>query len=222
MKTLVYVPLNPCAGRETGPEVIDSILGMEPHGSVSYHFEESRFSNELHTDVTAKYQLARRLVLRGKYDALLTIEDDMLVPPETLFKLQSLNVDIAYGLYAARSMPRHPWLVAFALDLAFIMLISDMPDYAKRCWGKVIHSQGIGMGCTLIRRHVLEEIDFRHMPGAGYGHGKACDWYFALDALEKGFIQKTDMGLVCGHIKNNGMVLYPDPTQEKLYREEVL
>lgn len=222
MKTLVFCPLNPVEYRPYFPEAIDSILGLERESNLSFHFEKGRISNETTRDVCEKYRLARQIFLRDGYDALLTVEDDMIVPPETLLELQRLDADIAYGLYVARNIPRHPWLVAYRLNHTRVKFLSDKSEAARNAWGKVINSFGVGMGCTLIRRHVLEKIDFRVMSGAGWGHGKANDWYFALDAREKGFTQQTHLGLVCGHIRANGMVLWPDPTQDRLYREEIL
>lgn len=189
---------------------------------MSFHFEKGVISNESIRDICEKFRMARQLTLQGGYDALLTVEDDMLIPPESFLVLQSLGADIAYGLYVGRSIARHPWLVAYRLNYTRVKFLSDKPEAARNAWGKIIDSYGLGMGCTLIRRHVLEQIDFRVMSGPGWGHGKANDWYFSLDAREKGFSQQTHLGLVCGHIRPNGMVLWPDPTQDGLYRQEVL
>lgn len=222
MKTLVFCPINPISYRSRWPESIDRTLSLESLGSMSFHFEKSRISNETTRDVCEKFRLARRLFLESDYDLLLTVEDDMLIPPESLLRLESHKADVAYGLYVARSMKSHPWLVAYWLNDTRVKFLSGRPNVARNAWGKAIHSHGLGMGCTLIRRHVMEELDFRVLSGPGWGHGKSNDWYFALDARRRGMTQVTDLGLVCGHIRNNGMVLWPDPNSESLYREEVL
>ena len=71
-------------------------------------------------------------------------------------------------------------------------------------WGNVIDTTGVGLGCTLIRREVLEAIPFRVVD-----KWIANDWYFALDVAEKGFTQAHDCGVVCGHI-DGYRVLWPD------------
>ena len=63
---------------------------------------------------------------------------------------------------------------------------------------------GGGLGCALIRRHVLEEIEFRR-PGAAW-----CDSYFNRDVMRAGLQQVADMGVVCGHKNEKGVVLWPE------------
>ena len=70
--------------------------------------------------------------------------------------------------------------------------------------GAVICS-GAGLGCTLIRRRVLEAIPFRLVDGDG-GH---CDTYFNRDVLWGGFSQWADMTVRCGHKCTDGTVVWP-------------
>jgi hypothetical protein len=90
----------------------------------------------------------------------------------------------------------------------------------RAAWGKVIETKGVGNGCTLIRRRVLEALEFKWSPGE-FG---CCDWHLAVDCQRLGFTQKHDMGVVCGHIAVNPVhrILWPDPEAKGLYRQEVL
>jgi hypothetical protein len=93
------------------------------------------------------------------------------------------------------------------------------------------------MGCTLIRRCVLEQLIFRTHRMA------CCDWGLAMDAQEYGFSQRCDLGVVCGHMTTHNpssvvgatpwvlgvegppRIIWPDPDVEgigKLYRVEYL
>jgi hypothetical protein len=166
-------------------------------------------------DITEKYNRARDLVLNNGYDALLTVEADMIVPPGALKRLSSLETDVAYGLYCSRR-PRHSWLVFLELSERQGTAITKKPDLARKYWGRAIESCGAGLGCTLIKRHVLEEIDFRLQSG-----GPASDWWFALDCIKAGFRQVSDLSTVCGHIDKD-MVIWPDPGDDKLYKIERL
>ena len=81
-------------------------------------------------------------------------------------------------------------------------------------WGKVVDTAGVGLGCTLIRRDVLEAIPFRVKD-----EWIANDWYFAIDAREKGFIQRHDCSVVCGHI-DGYRTLWPDVADGWLAADE--
>ena len=81
---------------------------------------------------------------------------------------------------------------------------------------------GCGMHFTMIRRDVLEAIPFRTRDQM-----IANDWYFAIDAREKGFSQAHDCSVVCGHI-HGYRTLWPDvmngwrADEEKIDFEELL
>lgn len=164
--------------------------------------------------IHAKYQRARHLALSGGYDALLCIESDMVIPPDALERLSALRAPVAYGLYCVRS-GKHEWTAYTHLDYYGGVAISSRPDEARAAWGNVMEVAGIGQGCTLISREVLEAVPFR---AAG---GQICDHTFALDVQRVGFEQVCDLGVVCGHIDGN-RVIWPEPNAPELYRIEAL
>ena len=157
-------------------------------------------------DVLVKHQQARRMILDEGYDAMLSIEADMIVPPNALEKLANVDADVVYALYCGRS---------YAMPLCFptidgfkgASIASEQHlDWARKHWGEVVASEGAGFGCTLIHRRVLEKIDFRRD-----GHKNfADDWHFALDVKEAGFKSAHHFGVLCGHILRNGQVRWPD------------
>jgi len=169
-------------------------------------------------NVCEKYQWARRVALDGGYDALLTVEADMIVPEHTLARLSQVDADVAYGLYASRH-GRTQWVCATELGKMTAQWLSQDHYRAKQAWGQVIESGGVGMGCTFIRRRVLEAIPFRREPGL-----LANDWYFALDVREAGYRQVHDLGVVCGHItgKPSPRIIWPDVTARNLVRVEYM
>lgn len=163
--------------------------------------------------VTQKYELARRMTLDGGYDALWTAEYDMILPSDALRRLAAVDADIVYGLYVWRRRP-HLWSAYKVLWPSLGYSISQIPQVAREAWGQQIEVAGVGHGCTLIRRQVLEQISF-------YRDGAACaDWYMALDAQERGFRQVCDCGVACGHMSltPRPVVYWPDPDQPDLYR----
>lgn len=177
--------------------------------------------------IAAKYNAARRAMLDGGYDALLTIESDMIVPHDALAKLLAADADVVYGLYCLRRPP-YEWNAYSVIADMRAWVLSKVPDRARADWGKVVPVDGIGLGCTLIRRRVLEQIAFR-ADGALHDDGRRshCDWYFALDCLGAGFVSCCDTRVVCGHITPvdetgaiGPSVIWPDMTSETLYRFE--
>jgi hypothetical protein len=197
---LVYCPLSPVG---IYPETRDSIFGLDWSGPVDVMFgrEDNPLEDKLH-NVADKYEHARSLALAGGYEAMMTVEYDIILPKDALVRLTRVSADIAYGLVVSRVNKQ--WY-----------LYSDGPTRGKQAsrnrkfrsdaWGNVVPSVGIGNGATLIHRNVLERLQFYCKPGVFQ------DWNFSHDAQKNGFIQMHDCGVVCGHILENGDVLYPDP-----------
>jgi hypothetical protein len=180
--------------------------------------DENRFEA-----VTRKYQELQKKFLAGPYDALLTCEQDMLLPPDALSKLAGLisdGADVAMGLYVWRYIEQlwwnaHPKVANDDQGVPWFWSMSQFPEDARRLWGQPVLVDGLGFGCTLISRHALTRISFR------MGHpDHCCDTTFALDCQEEGLIQIADLGVVCGHMLDQKRVVYPDPEQPNLYRIE--
>jgi hypothetical protein len=150
--------------------------------------------------IAAQYNEARRLVLEGGYDAMLTVECDMLPPPNAIRRLRTTGADVAYGLYVLRRPPWE-WNAYSVMEGMSAWPLSQAPERARQEWGEVVDVDGVGLGCTLIQRRVLEAVRFR-ADGLLHADGKRsfCDWYFSQDARAAGFTQKCDLSVVCGHI----------------------
>jgi hypothetical protein len=170
--------------------------------------------------ITDKYNAGRAVMLSQGYDAMLTVESDMRVPPDALAQLAAAGAPVAYGTYAFRR--GGGLLNAFSVmdpDRMAGYPLSYVPDRLQAAWGGVVEVDGVGLGCTLIRRDVLEATPFRidrsrpHMDGT-FSH---CDWYFALDCLDREIRQVAHLGVLCGHISPCDLsgavapsVLWPD------------
>jgi hypothetical protein len=212
MKVLLYVPLNPTTPRIYA-RTITSIFTLHwPHPLEIVFGKEDMAAHPdkkaAYQNLTDKYNRARRMTLDGGYDALFTVECDMIIPPLTLERLSRIDADVAYGLYVSRH-GQNRWLAYDHVGEHFTgASYSDIPDVARSSWGKVVETKGVGMGCTFIHRHVLEQIEFR-CPRAM----AANDWYFSLDLQSAGLIQKHDLGVVCGHIQGapSPKIYWPAP-----------
>jgi hypothetical protein len=146
--------------------------------------------------------MARGWTLAGGYDALLTVEHDMVLPPDAVEKLVDAGAPVAYGVYMLRhgSNVTNAWEHTGGRNLGMsLSLYPERLAAAKRCG--VVEVSGVGFGCTLIRRDVLEQIAFR--PD---GKAKAPDIPFATDCLRAGIRQVAHFGVACGHV-HEGKVL---------------
>lgn len=177
---------------------------------------DAPYANILH-----QYTKARQRALSGGYDALLTVESDMIVPPDTLQRLLACESGVAYGLYVFRHT-KHTWSAYTSIAERSGRSLSEDQIAAREAWGTVLDVAGVGLGCTLIGRDVLERVPFRLFEDAP--DKTACDWVFAYDCNQAGVTQRCDLGVVCGHqsYKPYPMILWPDPDEPRLYRRETL
>lgn len=213
MKLMVFIPampsyphLHPAAIRS-----VDRLQWPEPFQLVVSRFDHpaSQVGSERIRDYSEKYIWAQKLFLSGDWDAMLTVEYDMLLPADTLAKLASVDADIVYGLYCNRPSGRHTWMLRVGEDISPAKAHYP-PEYMRSVWGKVVPSDGLGMGCTLIHRRVLEAVTMRYSEQLGN------DYFLAKDARAAGFVQKTDCRVQVGHILEPGKAVWPHP--EKTYQ----
>lgn len=216
MRVLIFIPQS----RIIEPS-LESIRNLDTTGhEVVFEFASMGDDPAAHrwVNVTHKYQTARKMALAGGYDALFCVEDDILVPPDALKKLDAVGADIAYGLVTWRREPHH-WSAAYVSgpkDGDHETYDMD-PRKMRAAWGSVIDVIGCGLFCTLIRRDVLEALDFE-LRGS-----RCCDFYHAWDAHVAGFTQQCDTSVVCGHVMNEAapwQVVYPDG--KRRFRYEVI
>lgn len=219
---LVFCPMSPTMPRLWG-RTLQSLFRLESEKiGIEYWFRGwDNPHPKPYENVAHNYNVARKAVLTLGMDALLTVECDMIIPPDTVDRLAATGADIAYGLYVWRH-GRREWSAYSELKALKGRSLSRDPEIAREAWGKVIDVAGVGQGCTLIRRHVLEQIEFGLWPGTP--ELVSSDWMLALDAQRLGFTQRCDLGVVCGHQTYTPwpQVIWPDPEEEELYRVEAL
>lgn len=172
--------------------------------------------------ITRKYQDLQRIFLAGPWDALLTVEQDMYIPPDALTRLGRLlrdGADVAYGLYVWRYDDHHYWSAHPRLSLDGnefrYWSLTHEPEEARRLWGEPVVVAGLGLGCTLLPRHTLARLGFRQAVLTS-----CCDTALALDCQRERMIQVCDTAVVCGHALGDGRGIWPDPQTETLYRIE--
>lgn len=189
----------------------------KPHMYVEYQHEQP--SKDGYTNVTHNYELARQHFLSTDCDAFVSVEDDIIIPKHGINALAELNVDVAMGVYCLRQKPNYRWNAFVTVDESEGLSWTDhnspkVCELARNGWVKEV--AGVGLGFTMIQRHVLETLKFEKRGGASN------DWYFSIDCQKHGFGQFAHFGVLCGHMiqTNTRKILWPDYTAHNMHREE--
>jgi len=176
------------------------VVGDQAHSGEA---RKAGILNNLH-----QMQRARETFLAGRYEALLVVESDMIPPKDALIRLAAVGTDVAYGVYRFRTSdvinifelyPGKPNNPGESLSLHPHLLRRAMKLGVYPC-------SGAGFGCTLIKRRVLERLEFR----IDERDSVHADTYFCRDVLQAGFSQAAEMRVVCGHKDESGEVLWPE------------
>lgn len=203
MRLLVYTPTT-----EDGPAAacVESIDGQQYQGQWEWVVDaDDPFPVPDHRNVLAKYRRAKSLALAGGYDALVTVEHDMVLPSDALAKLAETEAGVVFGVYVLRhgSNVLNAWQYKGDKNLGMSLSLfpNELRALRRAGMGRV---SGVGWGCTLIRRDVLERAPLTD----GGGDCPAGDIPFALWCLRNGVTMMARFDVECGHIED-GRILMP-------------
>lgn len=187
------------------PETVAAVLALEWDGPLSWLFQRDNPTGSGRENILHQYVRGREVFLAGRWDAMLVVESDIIPPADTLVRLAALEADVAYGVYRFRHTDIINVFERYAgtprnEGESLSIRPEKLAEALRR--GSTLCSGG-GTGCTLIRRHVLEVIQFRQEETAH------CDTYFNRDVLHGGFTQRADMSIICGHKDETGAVIWP-------------
>jgi len=207
MRVLVFCPTNELFG-----VTLQSIFRLEWDGPLDIWFGRDNPYGDRVKDIIYSYERGRQVFMAGAWEAMLTVESDMVVPPNALRRLVETGADVAYGLYCWRDQPGWNAYVEVREEGWPGHSITEEPDRAREGWGQVIEVTGLGFGCTLIRRPVLEAVEF-HLDDE-----QVPDSMLAREAIRQGWTQRCDLNVVCGHVQRPMWVLWPDLMAEGMRR----
>ena len=185
----------------------------------------------LPVDVARSYLVQR--VLEGDYDYLWFTDQDAKYTPDTLDRLMAWDVDIAGALCFMRE---NEWCrpMVFRGQLAddperwripadevynYLRLYADVTINAPQVIdpipdGSLFEADFTGCHCLLIKRHVLETLEwpwFSGLPGQE-------DRYFCLKAAEAGFKIHVDFSTIVGHMMGERSIGVYDYMAQYLYQ----
>ena len=147
--------------------------------------------------------ILRDYVLKHNYDYFLSLEQDVIPPPNIIEQLLHHDKPVVTGVYfkeydivdkdkvvAKKILP----LLYRAQDIKKEHLFQLSEPYLKPNGLQPIDA--CGLGCVLIHKTVLHDILFRHVKE----HPPFDDMWFCHDALDQGFQLYVDMSVKCKHI----------------------
>lgn len=199
MRVMAFTPTY---GDALRPETAASVVAQRWGGTLVWEVGRwNPFPPPDLRNVYEQYARGRALCLAGGCDALWTVEHDMVLPADALAKLWEADAPVAYGAYMLRhgSKVLNAWQWTGGRNLGMSLTLHPAELEQARRAG-VAEVSGVGFGCTLIRREVLERIAFR--PDGE----QAPDIPFARDCLAAGVRQVAHFGVLCGHV-HGGEVL---------------
>lgn len=200
------------------PETADYLLSLK-NNSIHIVFTKDFPTSKDKLDVLHAYQQTRKLFLSNDYDYLYIVESDQIPPVDALEKLlKSMDTyDIVIGLYMFRRTSRASINATRLIEKQSLQPDTSWTEYPedfKKLFGKVIPVTGSGIGCCLIKRKVIEQIEWR-----GTEITPHCDWQFLTDSLAAGYKWGCDTSVLCGHKKPDGTILYPNELGQEIETE---
>jgi hypothetical protein len=184
------------------PGTIQAIFTQTYAGSLDHHFTRHNPEVVPGMNILGAYQRLRAFFLAGAYTHLWIVENDVLPPPHALEQLLAVGADITYGVYCFR---RGTPVVNVMRHDTTDPLTNDAQAWARIfAAGAVVPCAGLGFGCTLIQRHVLERLEMRTRIGGG-----DTDTELARDAKAAGLTQMAHTGVVCGHMRPDHVTIWP-------------
>ena len=187
------------------PETVRSIFSLEWDGPMSILLQRDNPTGNPYRDHLHQYQRGREHFLSGPYDAMLVIENDLIVPPDTLKRLAAMDCDVAYGCYVYRDgkvvniLERYP---GDAKNPGESLTIRHLWKAAQQ--KGIIECSGGGLGCVLVRRNVIERVPFEDY----YNGGQFMDFPWTCAVYDAGFRMMADCDVQCGHVDRDGAELW--------------
>jgi len=157
---------------------------------------------------------AIEIALDNKVDGVFWVDDDLVIPKDTITRLTSHNLDFVSGLYFQRALPFRPVFGTWNKKDATFDWPGVYEDNIVTPW------DGVGFGCSYTSLRLLKLVS--DLPGCKengpfggdfqkktYGE----DFTFCLRALEVGIRPHLDTSVKCRHY------IGPKFSDEDLYRK---
>jgi GT2 family glycosyltransferase len=185
-------------------EFLPSFIGLERPPNC--------FTSSVHGQSPAK---SRNIIIQQALDNECThvflVDDDMILPSDTLKKLLKHDKDIVTGLYLLRGFPHRPALFDKAYNNGKCKFTSLTPGLSG-----LVPAVNCGLGCVLIRTRVFREVI---KPWVRLGEIEQDEWCddvgFFNRCRKAGFSIWCDLDAPAGHMTN--VTIWPEKHDNKWY-----
>ena len=184
--------------------LVDNSLDEEYHKNISddkVKVIRCSYSESARDRIVRSRNILRNIALNENYDYFLSLEQDVIPPSDIIERLLKHNKDIVSGVYFGKYIKGNqkrlvPMLwVAKKGDDSKINYVPVALNYINS--GKLLKVNLSGIGCMLINRKVLENINFKYNPEL---KKQFDDISFCIDAQNKGFEIFADTNIKCKHL----------------------
>ncbi|MBW3014837.1 glycosyltransferase family 2 protein [Candidatus Woesearchaeota archaeon] len=143
--------------------------------------------------------MIRKKALEDNYDYFFSLEQDIIPPEDIIESMLRHNKKIISGVYYKEyNVTNAPGITLIKPLLYAIVKGSSVRQYDEEEVenDKLIQVGACGVGCILIHRDILKEIEFRYEPDKVVFD----DMFFCKDCYQKGFNIYADCSLKCKHL----------------------
>lgn len=165
-------------------------------GLEAYHVERGNNSREA---LARSQEFARKMAVNEGYDYILSLESDLFVPQDVIYRLLGRAKDVVGCLYMiGPSDNRIPCITVPKKDEitkitgSRLLKKGEFENYYKK---GLVAVNGCGMGCTLISREIFTKIPFTYYPDLK-GHS---DIFYHNDVWKNGYSVFVDTDIYCDH-----------------------
>lgn len=173
-------------------ETFKSIYGLQSDHILAFDYVKGYDCAKARNEIVKK-------AINGKFDYILMVDSDVVVPYNTIDLLMSPPADIVVGVYPRKNTD--------CKDTELFKM--GTKDYVDRYTYDDLYSmpnrfqiKGSGMGCALIKTDIFEKLPFPYFKYVTYDDGSVLseDLYFCSLLTQYGITIEADSGVQCGHI----------------------
>lgn len=213
MNVLVGVPLGNSVRAEFFRSFWPAIQLMPDEGHVT--LEYTKYMNT----PNARNELVRRC-LDGDYSHLFFMDSDMSFPSYALSRLLAHDKDMIGGIYTVKTPPFN----------SIVFVDETLGEKEWTSWNpktmELKECAAIGTGCLLVKREVLESMEwpwFEYRPDPEGKHKfMSEDVVFCIEARKKGFEIWCDPTIMCGHMGNIQITPFLNEESEFKVKTEIV
>ena len=153
-----------------------------------------------------------------RYDYLLSVDSDIVLPKDSLVKMINHDKDIVSGVYIQRI--EHQQIPEIYIKDQYGGL-SNISYTELKTKTKLFQIDGCGFGCALIRSDVIRSIEYPHFyyqSAIDHKDTVSEDVYFCMKAIKAGFTIWADPTIRCDHI---GQRVFSVLTNEERFLQDL-